>query len=177
LRIEKATRLLKLPGKAFTKVRSSRSLQLGLCLSSLIFLYGCGGSVEDKIGNTIPVSGKVTIDDHPLAAGTVNFVPDEAKQNKSQITGFGMIKDGEYSLSCGTAELTKPGVPPGWYKVIIQTTVPVGMAQTTIKPGSTMPETVPAAAIAAKFTDAKHTTLEIEVKEGGGPYDLKATSK
>jgi hypothetical protein len=159
------------------KVRHQRCLPLWLCLFSLILLWGCSGGGEDKIGKTIPVSGKVTVDDQPLAAGTVNFVPDEGKQNKSQITGFGMIKDGDYSLSCGTAELTKPGVPPGWYKVVIQTNVPVGMAQTTTRPGSTTPEMVPAAAIAAKFTDAKRTTLEIEVKEGGGPYDLKATSK
>ena len=152
----------------------SSSLQLGVGVILLSTICGCGGGVEDKIGATLPVSGKVTIDGQPVSAGTVNFIPDAAKGNKADVNGFSMINDGgTYTLVAGTPTMTKPGMPPGWYKVTIKTNVPVGMQQS--KTGAVMPESA-GAAIAPKFTDVKQTPLAIEVKEGGS-YDLQATSK
>jgi hypothetical protein len=157
-------------------LRCSRSLLLGACVLPLLFyVSGCGA--EDKIPATLPVSGKVTIDDQPLAAGTISFTPDEAKGNKSGFGGFSMIKDGSYTITTGTANQIKNGALAGWYKVTVQTSAPMGQ-ETAPKAGALFQETK-SVAIDPKYMDVKQTPLEVEVKEGApeGHYDFKIKSK
>jgi len=80
-----------------------------LLLGSLI---GCGE--PDKIGVTVPVSGKVLLDGAPLNTGAVSFHPDDSKGNKAAIFASGTIKDGTYTLQSTSTTNSKPGVPPGW---------------------------------------------------------------
>jgi hypothetical protein len=94
-----------------------------LWLACLGAALGLAGSSEDKIGKTVPVSGKVTLGGEPLTAGVVVFTPDAGKGNTSKWTASGVIgKDGTYTLQTDT----KDGAPPGWYKVSINTNVPPG---------------------------------------------------
>src|SRR5262245_6775858 len=68
---------------------------------------GCGGSV----GSLHEVKGKVTIDGNPMSGGSVRFVPDTAKGNKSGLEPVGVIgTDGTYTV----ATAGKPGAPEGW---------------------------------------------------------------
>jgi len=134
-----------------------------LALATLLLLplaAGCAGG--GGVGKVVPVAGKVLLDNKPLTAGAVTFVPDAAKGNKARATATGLIKeDGTYEL---TTE-TKPGAPPGPYKVTIQTMFPGG--QMPAKPVQ----------INSKFTSPDTTPLLIEVSENppAGAYDLQVS--
>lgn len=82
--------------------------------------WGCtGGSKAPQIpvykGDTVPVSGTVTLDGQPLADALVTFVFDG--QAPPNFTGSGGRTDsmGKYVVRSGGKE----GTPPGRYKVVI----------------------------------------------------------
>jgi hypothetical protein len=85
----------------------------------LIFvLAGCAQGVKGP--KTVPVSGKVTYKDAPLANATVAFVQ-EAKAEEKMYTGTGQTDDqGNYKLSSFVTP-SKPidGAVPGKYMVTI----------------------------------------------------------
>ena len=81
------------------------------------------------------------------------------KGNKAPASPFGKCKDGSYSLTTKD----KPGRRRGWYKVVVTTKYPGGPEK---------PVEIP-----DKYTDASKTDLSVEVKSGGGDYDLKLKSK
>jgi len=149
----------------------------GFGLLLVLFAAGCGPT--DTIGTTLPVSGKVAIDDKPLESGAVNFVPDEAKGNKVAVAVTGTVTGGQFTLQTTSANgVAKAGAPPGWYKVTIQTMAATGAMETKPDPNKpsvtpSMPKMTP---IAQKYTNPAQTPLLIEVKEGGS-YELKATSR
>jgi len=161
-------------------VRFIRSVPLAALL--IVALAGCPGSGGD-IGATLPVTGKVTVDDKPLADGNVAFFPDAAKGNTTKAAVGGIVKNGQYTLVSATSTSNANGAPAGWYKV----TISAGMAMTGTgnvvtdpakdkgKPTLTPTETK-SEPIAEKYKDPKTTPLEVEVKAGGS-YDLKATSR
>jgi hypothetical protein len=170
----------------------SRHCKSVLCVGLLVVgMIGCTGS--DDIGPVQQVTGKVTIDGTPLAGGTVTFHPDTKKGNKTKAGVSGVVKNGEYTLSSASITTTKPGAPPGSYKVTISTQGSTmnmtGKGSAPVKdqkgdPGKPAP-TGPGQGggqqkgdtpIAAKYTDPSSTPLEIEVKSGGN-YDLTAESK
>ena len=64
-------------------------------LGSLVLCtIGCGGP------SFVPVSGKVTLDDKPLANATVGFYPLNAKTGTTPLTSSGRTNEnGEYTLS------------------------------------------------------------------------------
>jgi len=142
------------------------------CLGTLA---GCGE--PDKIGHTVPVSGKVMMDGAQLNTGAVSFHPDDSKGNKAAIFAAGTIRDGIYTLQTTSTTGSKPGVPPGWYKATVQTNVPMGGMETSTT--GAIPKIPKGAPIAQKYTDATKTPLSVEVKEGApaGSYDLQVTSK
>src|SRR5260370_40431788 len=162
--------------------RWARCLVFGGLFALLGSVTGCPD--PDAIGKTVPVTGKVTIDDRVVESGAVNYVPDEAKGNKG-LGASAMIKGGTYTLqtSSRTGNL-KQGALPGWYKVTISTMSPmappagekIGGEIKKDAPPQGMPHAVPIAGI---YTTPDKTPLSVEVKEGApdSTYDLKAKSK
>lgn len=73
---------------------------------------GCGGP------KFVPVSGKVTLDDKPLANATIGFYPLEVKEGAATFNSSGRTNEnGEYTLS---AALTKnKGAVVGKHRVSI----------------------------------------------------------
>jgi hypothetical protein len=123
---------------------------------SLIFSLGCGRN--DGIPDTVPVSGKVTVDGEPVTAGQVSlFAFDKEQKTGAQITGK-IDPSGGYVLYTGG----KTGAPPGRYKV----TITPEMVPTPDKKMFSVP-------FNTKFTDVARTPLMLQVPSS--EYDLKLT--
>lgn len=96
----------------------------GVGIPLFLIATGCGSPAKDPygIGNTVPVSGKVTFATKlPKGASAgIAFYADGEKSTKSNLPSSGNIDEqGNYTLVTGT----KQGAPPGKYKVVIQATV------------------------------------------------------
>lgn len=89
-----------------------------VALIALLLAGGCSQGVSIK---TVPVSGKVTLDDQPLSGANVTFVP--AAQDSSglaQPASTGVTgADGSYKLVTMAGSKVVDGAPPGSYKVIV----------------------------------------------------------
>jgi hypothetical protein len=112
--------------------------------------------------DTVPVSGKVTIDGQPLTAGQVSFIAFDKQEKGGGMSSGQIDPTGGYVIHTGGKE----GVPPGRYKV-------------TVTP-SMMPSgdnKMPSVPFNPKFTDASKTTLIVNVSANASPgaYDLKLT--
>jgi hypothetical protein len=142
------------------------------CLVVLVCLAvipGCGKPLPP----VAPVSGKVTVDGKPLAAGQVSLLADigmPTSENKVDVPSTGLStgnidSNGEYKITTAG----KDGAPIGKYKVTVTP---------TMMPSSD-PKKAPAIGFARKFSDPKDTPLRIEVvaSPAAGAYDLKLTSK
>jgi hypothetical protein len=80
--------------------------------SLLLCIIGCGGP------SFVPVSGKVTLDDKPLAGATVGFYPLSVKPGTPAPNSSGRTNDkGEYTLTAATSK-TK-GAAVGKHRVSI----------------------------------------------------------
>ena len=126
----------------------------------VMLLAGCG-----QADGLVPVSGKVSIDNKPLAAGSVCFHPDAGKGTKATVEAVGVIdSQGNYKLVSGAKE----GAAPGWYKVTVT-------AQE--KFDAKDPYALPKHLINAKFSDPHTSGLTIQVVERptAGAYDIKVT--
>jgi hypothetical protein len=139
-------------------------------LVTALLMLGCGDS--SGVGKTLPVRGKVTLDDVPLSAesAVVLFKPDASKGNRSPFEPVGNVdRDGNYTL----VTKGKRGAPPGWYKVIVTATEARIEAPKDPKRGHPHPRSV----VPAKYGLAKTTSLMVEVVESPAPgaYDLKLT--
>ena len=142
-----------------------RALLLGGLLS------GCGD--DSGVGRTVPVIGKVTIDDTPLTAKStvVLFKPDASKGNSSPFEPVGTVDaDGNYTLKTKK----KNGAPPGWYKVVL-TAHEDASPQHPKTPHDGRPIT--RSLVPAKYGREATSGLSIEVVESPlpGAYDLKLT--
>jgi hypothetical protein len=134
--------------------------------------FGCGDS--SGVGKTLPVTGKITLDDGPLTATNtmVLFKPDSRRGNNSPFEPAGAVdSQGNYTL----VTKGKNGAPPGWYKVTVTATEPRGAEEKgprNHRPG-------PKSLLPAKYGQAATTTVAIEVVENpaSGAYDVKLTSK
>jgi hypothetical protein len=85
---------------------------IGLLLLCLIAL-GCGKSGP----KTVSVSGKVTMDDQPLANATVSFIPADGKDITAKEAVGQTDAQGNYSLKLNQSQAS--GAAPGEYKVSI----------------------------------------------------------
>ncbi|NUQ65549.1 MAG: carboxypeptidase regulatory-like domain-containing protein [Pirellulales bacterium] len=131
---------------------------LGMFLG--LFLVGCGGGENLEL---LPVSGKVSLADGPLAGAGVSFRADASKGNNTPHIPSGTTdSEGKYELTTGNTK----GAPAGWYKVAV---TPPTAAPT----GGEMPQAGPPP-FNQKYTSPTTTDLSIEVKEGAAPgaYDL-----
>jgi len=137
------------------------TLPLALRFTILIAVLACAGCGPGG-PSLIPVEGKITADNEPLAKGSLAFHPDAAKSNTSKKTGAADIKDGSYILYTDG----RPGAPAGWYKVTVVSTP---------EPDNTKPTAVKSF-VASKYANPKSTDLSVEVKPGGS-YELKVSAK
>jgi hypothetical protein len=112
---------------------------------------GCGSGPTP-----VPISGRVTLDNKPLANATLQFVPvAAAKDNTTQISSVGTTgEDGRYSLTLNTDSNAK-GALVGKYKVMIT----LG-AQSTADARPTFHKQLP-----ERYN--RKTELECEVPAGG----------
>jgi hypothetical protein len=128
---------------------------------ALFLVAGCDGS-----GSLQKVTGKVTVDGAPLTTGSVRFVPDAAKGNKSKDEPAGQIgSDGTYTLITNG----KPGAPAGWYKVTVNATeVPESSNPFGGK-----------ALVAPRFNVPETSGLSVEVVSSpkSGAYDLTVSAR
>jgi hypothetical protein len=134
---------------------------VGLVVAGAVLLPGCGTSVK-----TVPVSGKVTLDNQPLTGGQVTLVPTTTPEKADAAAVFmvGTIdSSGTYKISTGG----KDGAPVGKYKVTVN---PPMMPMSPDAKG-------PSLDFDKQYTDAKTTPLEITVSDSpaAGAYDLKLT--
>ncbi len=151
-------------------VRPARSLSLLLAaLLGGIPASGCGDA--SGVGRTVPVAGKVTLNDAPFAAKTtiLIFKPDSAKGNASPFEPTGTVDaDGKYKLTTKG----KDGAPPGWYKVAV--TAREETAPEHPK-GPKQHRPVSKSLLPAKYGRPETSGLSIEDVEDPSPgaYDLK----
>jgi hypothetical protein len=147
----------------FRDGREGTFVSLFCLLGILGIAAGCGEAGGAKM---VPVAGKVTVDGKPLPMGGVVFRPDAARGNTSPHDALGKIdKDGSYRLSTDG----KPGVPAGWYQVMV-----FAMESVEEKPDYQDP---PTSRIDARYNNAETSGLRVEVVDApaSGAYDLKLT--
>jgi hypothetical protein len=131
---------------------------LGLLLLFLLAL-GCGKSIP----KTVPVSGKVTMDNQPLAHAFVNFTPADG-QNQNVLEAMGETDDqGHYSLKL--IQSRTEGAAPGEYKVRISLMVREG-GKGQVLPEEYNKKTTLSFKIPAEGTTEANFTL---TKNPGGP--------
>lgn len=136
----------------------------------LLAIPALGCSDASGVGRTVPVSGKVILQDEPLTAKTtiVLFKPDASKGNTSPFEPTGTVDaEGNYTLTTKG----KKGAPPGWYKVIV-----TAREEAAPVHPKTPKQHRPAARslLPAKYGQAETSGLSIEVVENPvpGAYDL-----
>jgi hypothetical protein len=134
--------------------------------SARLFLLACGCigltvgcNSGPKLPPLVSVTGKVTIGGQPATGGNVSLIPAAPGTLPEGVFATGAIdSSGNYKISTGG----KDGAPVGQYKVTVSPSmVPA--------PGVNMSETME---LYKKYT-VQNSPLSIDVKENGGPYDLK----
>lgn len=120
----------------------------------LLTAMGCGSKLT-------VVTGAVTLDDQPLAAATVIFMPKNEAQSPAQGT---TDADGHYTLE---QEAGTEGIQPGEYSVRITTFQPVAEDE---DPSSAVKEKVPVRYNVQ--TELTAVVGEQESKEGAFDYPL-----
>jgi hypothetical protein len=133
-----------------------------LALALALPLLGCSRPAAPGL---VPVSGKVTVDDHPLPRGRVLFRPDVNRGNQTPHHPSGAIQpDGSYHLCTARAA----GAPRGWYRVVIFA------AEPSSHPSGASPG-IPKWLIDPRYTQEETTDLLIEVVDhpAAGAYELR----
>jgi hypothetical protein len=112
---------------------------------------GCGAA-DDGLGRRA-VSGMVTLDGQPLAAGSIQFEP-QSGNTGTIVSGGGVIQSGHYAIP------RDKGLRPGTYKVAISSSGEAAGAGAFEPPGERTPP--PVEKVPKKYNVA--TTLSAEVK-------------
>ncbi|HVL07855.1 MAG TPA: carboxypeptidase-like regulatory domain-containing protein [Burkholderiaceae bacterium] len=123
---------------------------LALCIS------GCGG------GHPSTVSGTVSLDQQPLATGTVTFHPEGGGA-----AAYGNVDaSGKYMISTGTSQ----GLEPGDYRVTV--------VALELIPGP-HPDDAPSGRriTPQQYQDLETTPLRVSVERGANTCDLALSSK
>jgi hypothetical protein len=142
-------------------------MRLLLC-GCLLALAGCGGGG----GQTLPVSGIVTLDGNPVAEVLVRFYPDTGTDPTS--SGYGQTgTDGKFVIA---SSKDKKGLVAGRYKV----TVSKGRPETGSSEegaGAVIPEVELKDDFPAIYSDPSKTILSYSVTGDGQPIEIKLDSK
>lgn len=135
----------------------------GCLLASMCALLTLSCAKKDAdVPDTVPVSGKVTVDGQPVTGGNVSFLPFDKEQKTGAMCAGQIDPTGAYVIYTGG----KDGAPPGRYKVTVTPSmVPTGNNK------------MPSSPFNVKFSDPSKTTLIVTVSAGAAPgaYDLKLT--
>lgn len=138
-----------------------RNVRILLAMIGLVACFGC--SPENKLGRKA-VSGVITVNEQPLAKGSILFAPDD----RNGVSSGAEIANGEYSIAA------HQGLTPGNYTVRIYATDEVGEAVEPSLPGpgiKTQPELIPPAY-------NMRSDLKLEVRESeDAVFDLNVVSK
>ena len=145
-----------------------KSVRLILALALL-----AGWSGGASISGTIPVSGKVTYKDQPVAGATVTFIGQGEGRSATAITAA----DGTYKLQT----LDAAGALPGSYTVVVdktemppELTKSQSMEEAAAQGNKPLPQ--PKKLLPAKYGDPAKTPLKFEVKAGqANTFDLALT--
>ncbi len=126
---------------------------------------GCAGSEDDLPRE--PVSGTVTMDDQPLAEGTIQFTPTAG--GGAGVGGGSPIENGRFSIA------RDKGLVPGSYRVAINASDQKSRGEPTkkgpVKKGLGLAKEL----IPSKYNSG--STLTAEIKKGGSDdlkYDLQS---
>jgi hypothetical protein len=152
--------------------RSVGSIGVVLTFGMLEIITGCSSRPEVKFPDTVPFSGRVTLDGQPLTGATVTFSP--IGQNKGVMPANGYTDEaGKYALSIGSAK-KKPGAVPGKYKVVIsQLKTSDGAVFDPAKKSAVPPrETLP-----PKYSEIVQSKLEATIPDKGGSEDFELKLK
>jgi len=98
----------------------NKPLRIAICHGVLtaLFTLGCGGDVD-----TVPVSGRVTLDGDPLADAHISFEPVHATAEDNSVGSYAVTDaQGRYTLRLVTTG--EPGAMPGLHTVRITTARP-----------------------------------------------------
>lgn len=142
-----------------TRILSRGSVCLFVSLCALI---GLSCKKDSNIPETVPVSGKVTVDGQPVTAGNVSYTAFDKDQKVGAACAGQIDPTGGYVIYTGG----KTGAPPGRYKVTVTPSmIPTGDKKMPSVPFNT------------KFSDGAKTPLIINVQANAPPgtYDLKLT--
>jgi hypothetical protein len=141
------------------KGRSSSAL---FVCAALGLAVGCTGSGDDLPREA--VSGTVTLDNQPLANGSISFMP---PSGGGTATGGGStITNGKFSIPRET------GLVSGTYNVAIYASEQRGERTKPAQAGGGKPSELAKELIPAKYNS--QTELKSDIKKGGG-NDLKFT--
>lgn len=133
--------------------------------SFILFAQGCDSGFK-----TVPVSGRVTLNDKPVANAGVLYVPIGQGPTARAVTD----QDGKYTLMTGKLD----GTAPGKYRVAVMKESASGVAV-----GADGLETAPGAknvvkqTLPAIFSDPNTTPLEMTIDAARSDADLKLSSK
>ncbi len=120
---------------------------------------GCGSS------HRAAVEGTFKLDDKPVSAGTVTFVPEDFKEGGVEHpSATTEIKDGKYSFTSSNGPL------PGKYRVYASVKQKTGRQIQTDEPPGKKDEEIE---LMANFNSENHTA---EVKASGDKFDFAAKS-
>jgi hypothetical protein len=145
--------------------RLFRFVGIASLTAGMACVSGCG---EAGVEGVVPVSGKVTYKDQPVADATVTFVGEGA--GAAAAVG-NTSSDGSYSLRT----LNTEGAKPGKYTVLVTKTESTGGGASASMEEAKSNVSVSEAKqlLPAKYADASQSPLNVEVKAGGGAIDLK----
>jgi hypothetical protein len=131
-----------------------------LLVFGFVALTGCQRGLR-----RIPVSGTVTLDGKPLAAGLLMFNADPSKGNTARAACTGRVKDGHFTLITSAVEKynTGGGAPLGWYKVTVVKDLP-GLPILPVHP---------------RYLDPQKSPVSIEIVDDPKPgaYDIQLKTK
>lgn len=134
-----------------------RVLVVGLAL----LIAGCGGGSDGP--SLIDVEGTITLDGEPLGNAAISFLPAGAGVDGTSPSYGKTDANGQYSLEYSISE---SGAIAGKYRVAISTLQDADEDEGVAAQAETVP---------AKYN--VNTELEVEVTEGGGPYDFSLESE
>lgn len=125
--------------------------------AALALAGGCGPGGPKQ--PSTPLAGNITLDGQPIAKGTINFIPQEAKQAPA---ASAPIVDGRYSAKA---------VPLGKVLVMVRASRETGKMIAIPDSKEQYPETVEI--IPAKYAQG----IAVEVAPGAGTKDFELTTK
>jgi hypothetical protein len=137
-------------------------------LSGMTLFFGCGGGVE---ADTVPIEGKVTVDDKPIAQASVAFIGKEGGRLASALTD----SSGKFKIRAAL----------GKNVVTVAKAPPAGAAPPSEEPQLMpsegeylkMQKAVAASEVPAKYGDPKSSGLSFEISETMKTVEVALTAK